>query len=136
MNSIKLSGLLSFPPDSGELELTPLNVLIGPNGSGKSNLIEAVELLRATPIAFASAIRDGGGVREWLWKGNDSGGTATIETIVARSKPKLDLRYRVSFAASGSRTEVIDEAIEEAVKRDRAPSAPSSTISFKMAIRY
>ena len=47
LKSIKLSGFLSFPPDSAAIDLTPLNVLIGPNGSGKSNFIEAIELLRA-----------------------------------------------------------------------------------------
>ena len=34
---IKLQNLLSFGPDTTDLELGPLNVLIGPNGSGKSN---------------------------------------------------------------------------------------------------
>ena len=74
LQSIKLSGLLSFPPDSPPIELTPLNVLIGPNGSGKSNVIEAIELLHAAPTAFAEAIRDGGGAQEWLWKGDKTQG--------------------------------------------------------------
>ncbi len=69
LTSLLLNEFLSFAPGSEAIPLTPLNVLIGPNGSGKSNLIEAIELLHATPTAFASAIRDGGGVREWLWKG-------------------------------------------------------------------
>ena len=42
IQTLRLSGLLSFAPDSAPLDL---NVLIGPNGSGKSNLIEAIELL-------------------------------------------------------------------------------------------
>ena len=46
---IRLTNLLSFGPDTEELELEPLNVLIGPNGSGKSNFIEALGLLKATP---------------------------------------------------------------------------------------
>ena len=53
LRSIKLSGFLSFPPDSASIDLRPLNVLIGPNGSGKSNLIEAIELLHAAPTALA-----------------------------------------------------------------------------------
>ena len=60
-------------------ELRPLNVLIGPNGSGKSNIIEALELLRATPTDFAAAIRDGGGAVEWFWKGETSKRVAKIE---------------------------------------------------------
>jgi predicted ATPase len=117
LKSIKLSGLLSFPPDSAAVELTPLNVLIGPNGSGKSNLIEAIELLHAAPTAFAAAIRDGGGALEWLWKGSKPVDPATIEAIVEWSTSVRDLRYRLTFAQSGQRTEVIDESIEEAEKR-------------------
>jgi len=98
------------------VELTPLNVLIGPNGSGKSNLIEALELLHATPTAFASAIRDGGTVRDWLWKGEGANGSASIEALINGSRPIPDLRYRLSFAASGQRTEVTDEVIENIEK--------------------
>lgn len=120
LKSFRLSGLLSFPPETATLELTSLNVLIGPNGSGKSNLIEAIELLHAAPTAFAAAIRDGGGVHEWLWKG-DRGSPATIEAVIEGTKPIPDLRYLLKFTASGQRTEVIDEAIEEATQAD--PSA-------------
>ena len=49
IQTLRLSGLLSFAPDSTPLDLRDLNVLIGPNGSGKSNLIEALELLAAMP---------------------------------------------------------------------------------------
>jgi len=95
-----------------------LNVVIGPNGSGKSNLIEAIELLHAAPTAFAAAIRDGGGVQEWLWKGEKPKDPAVIEAIIQGSPPMIpDLRYRLAFAASGYRTEVVDEAIEEPEKR-------------------
>ena len=61
IRKLRLDGLLSFAPDSEAFELHSLNVLIGPNGSGKSNLIEALELLSATPHDFAAAVRDGGG---------------------------------------------------------------------------
>jgi predicted ATPase len=117
LKSLHLDGLLSFPPGSDAVELTPLNVLIGPNGSGKSNLIEALELLHATPTAFANAIRDGGGPREWLWKGERANSSASIEALVHGSHSIPDLRYRLSFTASGQRTEVTDEAIEEITKR-------------------
>lgn len=117
LESLHLDGLLSFAPGSPETALQKLNVLIGPNGSGKSNLIEAVELLRATPMAFAQAIRDGGGAREWLWKGNGAGKPATIAARLARAKATA-LRYRLSFTASAERTEVVDEALEEAAKHN------------------
>lgn len=122
LQSLRLDGFLSFPPGSAPIKLAPLNVIIGPNGSGKSNLIEALGLLNATPTAFASAIRDGGGAREWLWKGANPQSSACIEAILSTkptsSRPSsVDLRYRLNFAASGQRTEVIDEVIEEAEKR-------------------
>lgn len=117
LTSLRLDGLLSFAPGSEAIPLTPLNVLIGPNGSGKSNLIEAIDLLRATPTAFASAIRDGGGAREWLWKGDGGNGSATIEALIAGTAPVPDLRYRLAFTSTGQRTEVTDEVIEEARKR-------------------
>lgn len=117
MRSIKLSGFLSFPPDSDAISLTSLNVLIGPNGSGKSNLIEAFELLRATPTALADAVRDGGGVQEWLWKGDKRSKPATIEADIEGSKPVPNLKYQLTFGASGQRMVVIDESVEEAERR-------------------
>ncbi|MGB6687788.1 MAG: AAA family ATPase [Terracidiphilus sp.] len=128
LKSLRLQGILSFPPDSEAIELRPLNVLIGPNGSGKSNLIEAIELLHATPTGFASAIRDGGGVREWLWKGDDSRGQGSIEALVRHFdvgqslaslyEGHIDLdgnaiRYRLSFSSIGQRVEITEEVLED-----------------------
>jgi len=139
LKSLRLDGLLSFPPGSEAVELQPLNVLIGPNGSGKSNLIEGIELLHALPTGFASAIREGGGVREWLWKGEDANGVGSVEALIdldhlsrhqyfdtsamlhpgiGRLRP--DMRYRVAFAAAGQRVEIADEAIENAEKTAKA----------------
>jgi AAA15 family ATPase/GTPase len=56
LRSLKLNNFLSFGPESHEIELTPLNVLIGPNASGKSNFIEAIELLHAAPTDLAGPI--------------------------------------------------------------------------------
>ncbi len=60
---------LSFGPEFPGIELRPLNVLIGANGCGKSNLIEAVAFMRAAPKDFQEVTRRGGGVGEWIWKG-------------------------------------------------------------------
>jgi len=128
LRSLHLQGFLSFAPESEAVKLTSLNVLIGPNGSGKSNLIEALELLHATPTGFATAISDGGGAREWLWKGSNATGSANIEALVngvAIPGGIPNLRYRLNFTASGQRTEVTDEAIEESAKR-----RPSETDVF------
>ncbi|MDA8387307.1 MAG: AAA family ATPase [Nitrospiraceae bacterium] len=117
IKSLRLNEILSFAPEADAISLAPLNVIIGPNGSGKSNLIEAIELLHSTPTAFASAIRDGGGVREWLWKGKGGTNNARIEAIIQDTQQIRDLRYLLSFTASGLRTEVTDEVLEEKEKR-------------------
>jgi len=112
IESLHIDSLLSFAPGTPAIDLAPLNVVIGPNGSGKSNLVEVIELLRATPTSFASAIRDGGGVREWLWKG-DAPAHAMLDARLGRGPNASALRYRLQFAAVGPRVEIIEEAIED-----------------------
>lgn len=134
LQSLRVDSLLSFAPGTSTIDLLPLNVLIGPNASGKSNLIEAVELLRSTPTGFASAIRDGGGVREWLWKG-DSPKTGTIDARLCRGGRKSDLRYRLEFTAAGERVEVTDEALEEADKHKPGKVA-ERCVSFQQLTQW
>lgn len=112
IRQIKLNNLLSFGPDTEALPLKDLNVIIGPNGSGKSNLIEAIGLLQSSPTtqSLSNHIRGGGGIIEWLWKG-DKSPTATIEAIIDNPRG-IPFRYRVSFTKSGQRFELTDERIE------------------------
>lgn len=58
LRSLRPRNFLSFGPESPELELQALNVLIGPNGSGKSNLLEAITILQAAPRQSAGAHPD------------------------------------------------------------------------------
>ncbi len=113
IESIKLQNFLSFGPDAGEIELKSLNVLIGPNASGKSNLIEAIGLLRASPIALAWPISDGGGVMDWLWKGSKRIPTAEVNATVHYPEGIMPLRHRISFTMVGQRFELVDEAVED-----------------------
>ena len=92
IHSIRLTDVLSFGPSSQELKLEPLNVLIGPNGSGKSNLIEAIGLLKAAPRDLHAPIRDGGGVRDWIWRGDTTGGIAQVEVVLSYGENRT-LRY-------------------------------------------
>ena len=108
LRTIKLRNILSFGPDTPELELQSLNVLIGPNGAGKSNLIEAISLLQAAPTDLFKPLR-GDGIAEWLWKGSDDP-VAEIDTTV--SYREVPLRHLVRFAKIGQRAELVDEAIE------------------------
>ena len=115
-----LRGLLSFPPDMEPFELRPLNVLIGPNGSGKSNVIEALELLRATPTDFAAAVREGGGA-EWFWKGEGSSGSAIIDAEV-EVEAGLELRHFLQFSLSGGVPKVLDEEVAESQDKQNPES--------------
>ncbi len=119
IRSLEIQGLLSFPPGMPPFELQDLNVLIGPNGSGKSNLMETIELLRATPTDFAAAIREGGGATEWFWKGENARSVAKIDVETGDTNCGLTtptdraLRYRLEFTTDNIRAQVLDEAIEE-----------------------
>ena len=114
IKTIRLRNLLSFGPDTPELEMRPLNVLIGPNGSGKSNFIEAVGLLQAAPWNLAAAIREGGGIGDWIWRGEPKASTARIEVRVENPKNQEGLHYRLVLGEKGQRFDVTDELIENA----------------------
>ncbi len=64
-------GILSFGDETKPIKLSSLNVLIGTNGSGKSNLIDVIGLVRATGGDLAGEFIENGGLKEWIWKGNE-----------------------------------------------------------------
>ncbi len=112
IHRIKLQNVLSFGPNTQELELKPLNVLIGPNGSGKSNLIEVIALLRAAPRDLTAPVIDGGGISNWIWKGDPKPKSACIEAVLNNPKGSLPLRHHLTFAEKAHRFELTDEKIE------------------------
>ena len=112
IHSIQLTNFLSFGEASEAVQLRDLNVVIGPNGSGKSNLLEAFELLSGAPKDLTKPIRDGGGIRDWLWKDSKTPAIASLEAIVGYPKGPQSLRYRLSFTEVGQRFEIVDERIE------------------------
>lgn len=114
IEEIKLSNLLSFGGTTEAIPLGPLNVLIGPNGSGKSNLLEAIALLRSAPAELVVPVREGGGVRDWIWRGAGKSATAGLEAIVSYPSGQQPLRYQLAFTEAGARLEITDERIENA----------------------
>jgi predicted ATPase len=117
LKTLKLTNFLSFGPDSEEVQLTPLNVLIGPNASGKSNFIEAIELLHAMPTDFSDPIRIGGTAAEWLWKGAVPPKPAELNARLGATTSIPELRYRLAFTEANNRVEVVDEVLEETTPR-------------------
>lgn len=89
LKSIRPVNLLSFGPDTQQIELRPLNILIGPNGGGKSNLVEILGLLKdlTTGEPWAT-ILETGGVDEWIWKGAPRSDKALSPT------PSVEIGYR------------------------------------------
>ena len=116
LHSICPSNLLSFGPDTREIELTPLNILIGPNGSGKSNFIEAICLIRGTASDLQQVVRKGGGVREWIWKGG-SANAASVETVAEYFHQPDGIRHRIEFTDVQQTAAVLTERIEASVLR-------------------
>ncbi len=115
LHELTLQGLLSFGPETPTFQLMPLNVLIGPNGSGKSNLIEAIDLLRSAASKLGSPMRGtGGGVGEWIWKGEPGEWYPRIEAVIANPFNGHPVRHRLAFTDVRARFVLLDEVIEEA----------------------
>ena len=136
LKSMTLKGFLSFGYGAEEIHLEPLNVLIGPNGSGKSNLVEALSVLRAVPRDLPLPIRQGGGVKDWLWKADSSreGDRPATGSGMDSSRASIELvftegqlarfnsgdpavRYRLVFGAEGDSFVVLDERLENVEPR-------------------
>ena len=121
MKSLKLDNFLSFGKSEAPVELRPLNVIIGPNGSGKSSFLEAIDFMRLASVpsrtsSLHAAIRRGGGVRNWIWKGVNGHSCASIEAVfdksISNSLKGQDFRYRLSFSEVEQQFEITDERIE------------------------
>ncbi len=107
---------LSFGPKNEGIDLKTLNLFIGPNGSGKSNLIEAISLMRSAPKEYREITRKGGGVTEWIWKGNPKK-PASVEWVVSSPKTPKPLRHFLSFHPVGQSFSLDDERVEESEPR-------------------
>lgn len=110
MHQIKLKNVLSFGPEPQELDLKPLNVLIGPNGSGKSNFIEAISLLQAAPSDLQKPIREGGGVGNWVWRGEPRATFAEMIVVISHRRTKR-LRYELVFYEVDQRFQLHSERL-------------------------
>jgi len=124
VEQLTLSNLLSFGTNQKPIPLGPLNLVIGTNGSGKSNLLEAIGLLKHAPGLLSTSVREGGGIRDWLWKGAEHTPTASINAVISNPKGPTSLRYVLSFTEVAQRFEIVDERIEND-KSDNGQTGPS-----------
>ena len=129
LREIAIKNLLSFGPEGFSLELQPLNVLIGPNGSGKSNLFEVLGLLKSAPTEVAKPIREGGGIRNWLWR-RQSECRATVQAVVDVPNRQYPVRHTVEFAELNQRFTLVEELIENRV-RFPGPHEPDAYYRFR-----
>jgi predicted ATPase len=113
---------LSFGPQNPGITLQPLNVFIGPNGSGKSNLIEAISLMRSAPKDMREVTRKGGGVAEWIWKG-EAKGVTSIDWVVRNPKSRNPLRHVIAFRAVAQAFSLVDERVENSEVQSRQKDA-------------
>ena len=120
IESIKLKNILSFGPDTVELKLCPLNILIGPNGSGKSNLIEIIDLLRSAPSDISRPISRGGGVSQWIWQGKPDASSAKVE-VAANPTGSQPLRYALEFTEIEQSFSIVREELEDIPTSGESP---------------
>jgi predicted ATPase len=119
LKTVRLENILSFG-EAMELDLQPLNVLIGPNGSGKSNLIDAIELFRASAFDSFSK-RDmrtlmsrNGGFQEWMYKGDQQKG-ASLECMVRTEH--YSIKHSLGLSPSGGFFNIDSEEIKSSARR-------------------
>ena len=113
IHKIKLRNFLSYGSDGEEIELQPLNVLIGRNSAGKSNLIEGISILKATPTDLPAPFRQGGGINEFLYKGEGNNSIANIDVILNYpERHENNLHYQLSLTEVGQRLELVDEFLQ------------------------
>ena len=114
IESIKLKNVLSFGPDTTELRLRPLNVFIGPNGSGKSNLIDIFDLIRSLPKDVGRPIRKGGGITNWIWRGQHTSDSLEVSATMANPKASepSQLVYSLVIGEFDYGVEVLSESLQ------------------------
>ena len=111
LRKIRVRNMLSFGPNGIELDFPALTVLVGPNGSGKTNLLETMGLLKAAPKEVAAPVREGGGIRHWVWK-RQTHLPATVEAIIENPRGNQSLRHSIEFTESEQTFKVVDELVE------------------------
>lgn len=122
LQQIRLENLLSFGPDTGTLQLRPLNVLIGPNGVGKSNLIEAINFYREAVWNLADTLRKSGGIQDWIRRGTPSDNCARMLLLVQSDVDEnFAILHGIDFKEQANQFFLVDEFIQKFSKNGDGP---------------
>jgi predicted ATPase len=73
--------------------------------------------MRSVPKEFADVTRKGGGVGEWIWKG-DPHARASVDWVVRNPEGEMPLRHVVEFSSFEQRFRLDDERVEDAEAND------------------
>ncbi len=120
IESIGVSGLLSFGWQQMTLPLRRLNVIIGPNGSGKSNLLDLFDLLRAVPKDLNDPVDRKGRAASWMHKAKKVApdAPAMLEVVLLDPALQRPLRYRLGFGSVLPELPVMNLVSEQLQTRD------------------
>jgi predicted ATPase len=129
LRRLALQNILSFGENKSWTDLLALNVLIGPNASGKSNLLEGLGILRATSTDLAAAIRDGGGIGEYVWKGAKTKPASLWAEVYCPPGPSWSVLYGLHLDQNAGRLALADEEITRDDPED--PIIPVSLYRYK-----
>jgi predicted ATPase len=129
LKSIHLRNVLSFGPHMEEpFELKPLNVLIGANASGKSNVLDAIELMRNTPVDIRTGYQRIGGFEELFYKGGSEPAEASIQ-LGFRAQPGQVLYHFIGWSPAPPARGVEDESL--VAERSAAGAALDARAHFR-----
>jgi predicted ATPase len=124
LRKVHLKNILSFG-DAALSEIGDVNLLIGPNASGKTNFLDALSMLQAAPRALGDPIAKGGGIREWIWKGQtELFGVASIECSIEIEESNAPLQYLLSIQEANHTFAIHEERLVSLRKDRRSPTTP------------
>ncbi len=111
IESVRFQNFKSFSPESPEVKLSNLNVLIGANNSGKSNFVDGFRLLNDIPTDISACIRNLGG-RNVLCAFSEQGQNIQATTVIREEENQL-ISHHIEIAIPDlGKAVVLKESVE------------------------
>jgi predicted ATPase len=116
INRIRLKNFICFGPDSEEVDIRDMNVIIGRNGSGKSSFIQAIDLLKTAPSKekFSEKLRTMK-ADEWIFDRQENV-SAVLEFLlenkdIGSKKNFSELKYTITFVVENQELRILEEKL-------------------------